>query len=174
MGPEVGAAPLNMRRKAADSLAALGHEIVAQAGRWTLWAPVAFGLGAAGYMMLRLEPPLWLAMGLAAGALAAIAALRRWANAVVAMAPAAPAEQAVRTVEGWVVDIPSPGVSGTRLLIAPVRVSGLAPEDGLPAGIQFMAAARDDARLYTVGAALEQLLVAEWGGPLLAKAPSLA
>ena len=40
---------------------------------------------------------------------------------------------------------------------------GLAPEDGLPAGIQFMAPAREDARLYTVGAALEQLLVDQWG-----------
>jgi aspartyl-tRNA(Asn)/glutamyl-tRNA(Gln) amidotransferase subunit A len=51
--------------------------------------------------------------------------------------------------------------------------SGLAPEDGLPAGIQFMAPARQDARLYTVGAALEQLLVDAWGGPLLAQAPVL-
>ncbi|MGN6274069.1 MAG: Asp-tRNA(Asn)/Glu-tRNA(Gln) amidotransferase subunit GatA [Protaetiibacter sp.] len=51
--------------------------------------------------------------------------------------------------------------------------SGLAPEDGLPVGIQFMAPARDDARLYTVGAALEQLLVEQWGGPLLAQAPAL-
>jgi aspartyl-tRNA(Asn)/glutamyl-tRNA(Gln) amidotransferase subunit A len=51
--------------------------------------------------------------------------------------------------------------------------SGLAPEDGLPAGIQFMAPAREDARLYTVGAALEQLLVDSWGGPLLAQAPAL-
>jgi aspartyl-tRNA(Asn)/glutamyl-tRNA(Gln) amidotransferase subunit A len=51
--------------------------------------------------------------------------------------------------------------------------SGLAPEDGLPAGIQFMAPAREDARLYTVGAALEQLLADSWGGPLLAKAPNL-
>ncbi len=51
--------------------------------------------------------------------------------------------------------------------------SGLAPEDGLPAGIQFMAPAREDARLYTVGAALEQLLVDQWGGPLLAQAPAL-
>ena len=51
--------------------------------------------------------------------------------------------------------------------------SGLAPEDGLPVGIQFMAPARDDARLYTVGAALEQLLVDQWGGPLLAQAPAL-
>ncbi|HEV7741627.1 MAG TPA: Asp-tRNA(Asn)/Glu-tRNA(Gln) amidotransferase subunit GatA [Pseudolysinimonas sp.] len=51
--------------------------------------------------------------------------------------------------------------------------SGLAPEDGLPTGIQFMAPAREDARLYTVGAALEALLVSSWGGPLLSKAPSL-
>jgi aspartyl-tRNA(Asn)/glutamyl-tRNA(Gln) amidotransferase subunit A len=51
--------------------------------------------------------------------------------------------------------------------------SGLAPEDNLPVGIQFMAPAREDARLYTVGAALEQLLVDQWGGPLLAQAPAL-
>ena len=51
---------------------------------------------------------------------------------------------------------------------------GLAPEDGLPVGIQFMAPARSDARLYTIGAALEQLLESAWGGPLLAQAPELA
>jgi aspartyl-tRNA(Asn)/glutamyl-tRNA(Gln) amidotransferase subunit A len=51
--------------------------------------------------------------------------------------------------------------------------SGLADEDGLPVGIQFMAPARQDARLYTVGAALEQALVDAWGGQLLAKAPAL-
>ncbi|PZQ91975.1 MAG: Asp-tRNA(Asn)/Glu-tRNA(Gln) amidotransferase GatCAB subunit A [Leifsonia xyli] len=51
--------------------------------------------------------------------------------------------------------------------------SGLAPEDSLPVGIQFMAPAREDARLYTVGAALEQLLEEQWGGPLLAQAPAL-
>ena len=50
---------------------------------------------------------------------------------------------------------------------------GLAPENGLPVGIQFMAAARDDARLYTVAAALEQTLEDRWGGPLLAQAPQL-
>jgi aspartyl-tRNA(Asn)/glutamyl-tRNA(Gln) amidotransferase subunit A len=51
--------------------------------------------------------------------------------------------------------------------------SGLADEDGLPAGIQLLAPAREDARLYRVGAALEALLEAQWGGPLLAKAPAL-
>ncbi|KRA23219.1 glutamyl-tRNA amidotransferase [Microbacterium sp. Root61] len=51
--------------------------------------------------------------------------------------------------------------------------SGLAEEDGLPVGIQFLAPAREDARLYRVGAALEALLVDQWGGPLLDRAPLL-
>lgn len=51
--------------------------------------------------------------------------------------------------------------------------SGLAEEDGLPVGIQFIAPAREDARLYRVGAALEALLVDSWGGPLLDRAPRL-
>ena len=49
--------------------------------------------------------------------------------------------------------------------------SGLAPEDGLPTGIQFLAPATEDARLYNVGAALEAMLEDEWGGPLLAQGP---
>ncbi len=51
--------------------------------------------------------------------------------------------------------------------------SGLASDDGLPVGIQFLAPAREDARLYRVGAALETLLVDQWGGPLLERAPRL-
>ncbi|WP_169582359.1 Asp-tRNA(Asn)/Glu-tRNA(Gln) amidotransferase subunit GatA [Microbacterium thalassium] len=51
--------------------------------------------------------------------------------------------------------------------------SGLAEEDGLPVGIQFLAPAREDARLYRVGAALEALLLDAWGGPLLDRAPIL-
>jgi len=50
---------------------------------------------------------------------------------------------------------------------------GLAPEDGLPVGLQLMAPAREDARLYTVGAAVEQLLESHWGGPLWSQAPEL-
>jgi len=50
---------------------------------------------------------------------------------------------------------------------------GLAPEDGLPVGLQLMAPARHDARLYTAGAAVEQLLEAQWGGPLWRRAPKL-
>ncbi len=59
------------------------------------------------------------------------------------------------------------GVPGMGLPI------GLAPEDGLPVGIQLMAPAREDARLYTVGAGLETLLEEQWGGSLLAQAPAL-
>jgi aspartyl-tRNA(Asn)/glutamyl-tRNA(Gln) amidotransferase subunit A len=51
--------------------------------------------------------------------------------------------------------------------------SGLADEDGLPAGIQILAPAMADDRLYRVGAALEAMLVEQWGGPLLAQAPEL-
>ena len=51
--------------------------------------------------------------------------------------------------------------------------SGLAPEDGLPTGLQILAPAMADDRLYAVGAALERALVARWGGHLLAQAPAL-
>ena len=51
--------------------------------------------------------------------------------------------------------------------------SGLADEDGLPAGFQILAPALADDRLYRVGAALETLLTTRWGGPLLAQAPEL-
>ncbi|MFI8594944.1 Asp-tRNA(Asn)/Glu-tRNA(Gln) amidotransferase subunit GatA [Microbacterium sp. NPDC078428] len=51
--------------------------------------------------------------------------------------------------------------------------TGLAEEDGLPVGIQFLAPVREDARLYRVGAALESLLEWSWGAPLLDRAPAL-
>ena len=51
--------------------------------------------------------------------------------------------------------------------------SGLATEDGLPAGFQILAPAMQDQRLYAVGAALEARLTAAWGGPLLDRAPDL-
>jgi aspartyl-tRNA(Asn)/glutamyl-tRNA(Gln) amidotransferase subunit A len=51
--------------------------------------------------------------------------------------------------------------------------SGLADEDGLPAGFQVLAPALADERCYRVGAALEALLVEQWGGPLLDRAPAL-
>jgi aspartyl-tRNA(Asn)/glutamyl-tRNA(Gln) amidotransferase subunit A len=60
------------------------------------------------------------------------------------------------------------GVPGMSLPI------GLADEDNLPVGLQIMAPAMADDRLYNVGAAIERELMVKWGAPLLAKAPELA
>jgi aspartyl-tRNA(Asn)/glutamyl-tRNA(Gln) amidotransferase subunit A len=50
---------------------------------------------------------------------------------------------------------------------------GLAPEDGLPVGVQVLAPAMADDRVYRVGAALETMLTDRWGGPILDRAPAL-
>ncbi len=50
---------------------------------------------------------------------------------------------------------------------------GLAPEDGLPTGLQLMAPARADARLYEHGAVIEALLEDSWGHTLISQAPEL-
>ena len=51
--------------------------------------------------------------------------------------------------------------------------SGLAEEDGLPAGFQIMAPAMKDDRMYKVGSALESALLSKWGKPILEYAPLL-
>ncbi len=50
---------------------------------------------------------------------------------------------------------------------------GLSPDDGLPVGLQVMAPALADDRLYRVGAALEAALNEQWGHPLIEEAPAL-
>ena len=55
---------------------------------------------------------------------AAVAKLRTSAVA----APIAPAMARPTVVEGWVIDVDSPGAAGPRVVIAPVRVEGLGPE----------------------------------------------
>ena len=50
---------------------------------------------------------------------------------------------------------------------------GTASEDSLPVGIQFLAPAREDARLYHVGGVLERLLEAKWGKSMMDFAPEL-
>ncbi len=120
-------------------------EVRAQAARWTLWAPVAFGFGAAFYITARSEPPVWLV----AAVLAAAFALQRLRRGVLltllafavaggaagklrtelVRTPIVPAADGPRTVEGWVVDVDSREAGKGRLLIAPVRIGGLAAED---------------------------------------------
>jgi len=50
---------------------------------------------------------------------------------------------------------------------------GLAPEDGLPVGLQIMAPPMGDDRLYRAGAAVEAALVDRWGHLLIEEAPEL-
>ncbi len=52
--------------------------------------------------------------------------------------------------------------------------SGLADEDGLPAGFQIMSPAMKDDLMYQVGGTLEAALLSRWGAPLLSQAPVLA
>jgi len=51
--------------------------------------------------------------------------------------------------------------------------NGLAEEDGLPSGLQLLAPALADDRVYRVGAAVEALHERQWGAPLLDKATGL-
>jgi len=114
---------------------------------------VALGGGCAVYFALKAEPPAWPLLTLtvltSAGWLAAkrsrldriwtlplmllacfalgLAVTKLRADAVTA--PIAPAMDAPTVVEGWVVDVDSPGAAGPRVVIAPVRIRGLAPED---------------------------------------------
>ncbi|MFM7597345.1 MAG: Asp-tRNA(Asn)/Glu-tRNA(Gln) amidotransferase subunit GatA [Actinomycetota bacterium] len=50
---------------------------------------------------------------------------------------------------------------------------GLAPEDGLPVGLQVMAPPQADDRLYLVGGALETALRDRWGHLLIEEVPAL-
>jgi aspartyl-tRNA(Asn)/glutamyl-tRNA(Gln) amidotransferase subunit A len=50
---------------------------------------------------------------------------------------------------------------------------GLSPDDGLPVGLQIMAPAMADDRLYRAGSALEAALVERWGHPLFEEVPEL-
>lgn len=50
---------------------------------------------------------------------------------------------------------------------------GLADEDSLPVGLQLLAPAREDARLYQVGAALEKMHEDIWGKRMIDFAPEL-
>lgn len=136
------------RVAAADRLAlAMSEEAKAQLDRWFLWSPVALGAGCGSYFALRIEPALWagLAALLAAGALSMLVrrAGSRWASVGAALLVfaalgflaaelrtrlvAAPVmwERTSGEVEGWVVDVASPGSGGGRLLIAPYAIDGV-------------------------------------------------
>ena len=138
--------------------------IAAQADRVLLWVPVAFGVGAAGYLGLKSEPAAWIAWLVAAAVVipAIIAARFSRHRGVIALtglvalagagflvaklhsdriaAPVARTGLGMVNVDGWVVDIASPSERGERLLIAPVRVSRLSPDE-TPTRIRIVIAA---------------------------------
>src|SRR5580693_4686989 len=66
--------------------------------------------------------------------------------------------------------IPS-NLAGNAAISVPI---GLAPEDGLPVGLQVMAPPLADDRLYRVAAAVEAALTERWGHPLLTEAKGLS
>lgn len=130
----------------------LGAQVAAQSLRWRLWAPVAFGGGCATYFAFRAEPPSWplllFAVAASGGWLAGrrLHLARAWSLCLLMLAffalglavaklrtdtvaaPIAPALEGPTVIEGWVVDVDSPGSAGARVIIAPVRIRGLAPE----------------------------------------------
>jgi competence protein ComEC len=134
----------------AEIIQELRIELADQWGRVLLWTPVAFGVGAATYLGLKVEPDLAVAATLALFTCAAAIASRRfatkrWALAVSGLvataclgfliaklhsnAVAAPiASTGVRVIEGYVVDVESPSERGPRLLIAPVSISDVSPD----------------------------------------------
>jgi competence protein ComEC len=130
----------------------LRQEVVAQADRVPLWAPVAFGLGAAAFLGLKTEPSVWVATILASAGLSAVAVCWRFcrhagvlaAAGLLALfatgflvaklhsdqmaAPIMPVRGGVVSLAGWVVDVDTPSEKGERVLIAPVTISGLPPQ----------------------------------------------
>ncbi len=131
--------------------AAIRAEVTAQASRWPLWTPVAFGGGCAIYFGLRHEPSGLLVFGVLAVCLV-LTLVARWLAprapyAVAALilcvaaggavskvrqmrvaAPIAPADLGAVDVEGWLLDVAGPGKRGAKVLIAPVSISRLSPE----------------------------------------------
>ena len=59
-------------------------------------------------------------------------------------------------------------LAGNAALSLPV---GLAPEDGLPVGLQVMAPHHKDDRLYNTASALEAALEDRWGHTLIEELP---
>jgi competence protein ComEC len=150
-------APLNTAPPGRPSLAGawawIAEQIEHQAERWSLWTPVAFGCGAGAYFSLSREPQAWVGLVGVAVAAAILIGANRWSRARAltallvllaaglggfsmaklrtedAKAPVAGVDTRPQRLEGWVMDIVSPGQGGPRLLIAPYRIGDWAPAE---------------------------------------------
>lgn len=162
VGLSMGARAANSLRRGINALwPALRQEAAAQADRWPLWTPVAFGIGGASYFGLKSEPELWWGALGAAAAIGLTALVRVWGRSRLAAvatallsfaavgflqaqlvthlvdAPRIPAGYGVGRIEGWVVDVSSPSTDRGRMLIAPTYISHLDPER-LPARVRIV------------------------------------
>ena len=139
------------RPSLAGAWAWLGEQVERQADRWTLWTPVAFGCGAGLYFALQREPQAWVGIAGVAVAAATLLGAGRWSRARAltaalvllacalggfsmaklrtegAKAPVAATETRPQRLQGWVMDIVSPGAGGPRILIAPSRIGDWPP-----------------------------------------------
>jgi competence protein ComEC len=128
----------------------LKDQLLSQIERWVLWLPVAFGLGCASYLSMPREPLLWPLLMVGAASLSVLVGANRYRPALfipcalllalsagmltaklrtiqVAAPIISQGASTPRTVEGYVIDVLSPGASGGRIMVAPVYVEGLEP-----------------------------------------------
>jgi len=135
-----------------NTVARLTDALEAQSGRAFLWLPVAFGAGAATWLYLPVQPALWTILAPALGLAALSLLLRRFqapAFILVFMnvflvfsaglsacalrsdhvqAPVLPSDRTAYTVQAFVIDDLTSSAEHRRLLLAPVRMDGVAPE----------------------------------------------
>jgi competence protein ComEC len=156
--------------------AVLGVEVAQQAQRWFLWAPVAFGGGCAIYFAWPSEPEWTLALLLILASLGTLLATARSRRARLVLpalllafgaggfaaaklrtaqvdAPVLAGRVGPALVEGWVLDVDSPGAAGARLVLAPTLISGV---DRLPARIRVTVNPTD---IYGPGAAVRMTAI---------------
>lgn len=131
----------------------MSDAVEAQTGRLVLWLPVALGSGCAAYLSLRFEPEWICVLGLigVTGAIYGVAQRFEWkpalrkclllalmftlgmglckARTVRVAAPVLVSEQTQFRLDAVVIDIVGTDTSEPKLLLAPLRLSGVAPED---------------------------------------------
>ena len=124
-----------------------------QTGRLFLWLPVAMGMGAAIYLSLPFEPDLWwVLLPLITGLVALVLARRYGSSGLVinvlillaaftigatvcklrtehVRAPVLSSEVSTYTLQAYVIDVVSPSEDQPRLLLAPISLRGVSPEN---------------------------------------------
>lgn len=138
--------------RSVDWAQSLQHSLAQQTGRLVLWLPVALGAGCAVYLSLRFEPLwLWILPGIGvAGGIYALSCWRQWPSVVrhgllfVVMftlgvglcklrtervqAPVLVSQQTQFHLDAVVIDIVGTDSSEPKLLLAPLKLSAVAPE----------------------------------------------